>query len=208
MVQVWLGVLPSPGVSSLLLLVGILLLGLLSLVIGLRAVQGDDRWRARLLFVFVSVALTVLACGLLAFNSHPGGDTSGEEFNKIAQIRVAVPASSVDVTVSSQSSVWTGGCKVPSTPAGWTSESYIVSFSNSSGEMAVTTQVNQVLRAQGWVRHDVPPGPHYGLLPHWRLAGQEGHDASAFLYTAPHGSSHWGLSASFQPPGPQGWECP
>jgi hypothetical protein len=67
-----------------------------------------------------------------------------------------------------------------------------------SSKTVILAQIGKTLSRQGWTRTDVSNGPGQGPLPHWNKT-IKGIVANVFAYAVPSGSTHWSLTASWQP---------
>lgn len=168
------------------------------------------RERAR---VWASCAVVVLVVGALVWwRTRPpgGGDPGSRVFRQLQGVRATVPPDALAVRVGTDTrSVWTPACPtMPAAHAGWSQVRLEVAFTDDAPPGAVDQEIGAALAREGWVRHDVSPGPGQGKVAHWTLDVGDGAPASAFAFAAPAGSNQWSLSAQWQPPGPVGSGCP
>ncbi len=130
-------------------------------------------------------------------------------FAKVSEVRSAVPSSAANVQVRSSAAEWIRGCpEIPGSRDGWTADRVSVSFTESNPPATIVGLIDRTLEKKGWRRHDSSPGHGQGRIAHWTLDVKSGRGVQAWAFHAGPGTSHWYLSASWNPPGPQGQGCP
>jgi hypothetical protein len=160
--------------------------------------------------LFIVVVLLIVG-GVSFWLLRPpgGGDPGGLVFRELKQISAAVPPGASTVKMSATPVEWLQPCPgLGDGQPGWSRVYVSVSFTDLANPAVVVTQISSALHRMGWQRHDTVPTPGQGKVAHWALNVHKGQLASAFAFPVPAESSHWSVSATWQPPGPVGYGCP
>jgi hypothetical protein len=167
------------------------------------------RWTLKRRLLAAIVLLPIGFGAWIAFGFNHSIANGGQIFQDVSSIRNAVPPSATKITVDTASASWINGCSaVPGSRSGWTTDHVSINFVDSEARNIVVFGINRSLKAMGWQRHDLSPGPHQGKLPHWTLNVKSAHVAQAWAFPVGPGTHHWVFTAGWRPPGPLGQGCP
>jgi hypothetical protein len=153
--------------------------------------------------IFCPLALGCVMAVLMAncSSGHIGGDPGGTALIELQEASKAVPANASDIRTTGADATWEPQCSDGSGHAGWDQAWAVATFSSAGSKTEILAQIGDALSRQGWTRDDVANGPGQGSVPHWKKT-IKGIVANVYAYAVPSGSSHWSLTAAWQPADP------